>query len=247
VSLFSSSTFARANFSDLTSIQFNDSLRQRGPQRGPLVANITNAASFTCQSPLVFLLFTPHAGLARRYGWIGGASEGHQRDCAYESRAKAHGISIRRLPRAQSEKPCPGFSELLFFVSSCRLPPAIFAIPQRLGQHRCRRCPIESHQSPDKFGVFICVVGAEHPAVHPLKHSAFRRSERCGVARRGARGYQASREMGIFCHSGSVSKSAARPLRVDPHALRAGYPCVNQDSPYYSARSLKAGSCLKFK
>jgi hypothetical protein len=139
------------------------------------------------------------------------------------------------------------FSELLFFVSSCRLPPAIFAIPQRLGQHRCRRCPIESHQSPDKFGVFICVVGAEHPAVHPLKHSAFRRSERCGVARRGARGYQASREMGIFCHSGSVSKSAARPLRVDPHALRAGYPCVNQDSPYYSARSLKVGSCLKFK
>jgi hypothetical protein len=59
--------------------------------RRPLVADITNAASFTCSLLLALQLCTPHAILARRYRWIGGASEDHQKDYGCEeSKAKAH-------------------------------------------------------------------------------------------------------------------------------------------------------------
>ena len=75
----------------------------------PLVANITNATSFTVPLLLAFLFLLPHAGvLARRYGWIASASEDHQRDHARESsRTNAHSIPYKRLPHGAKKTP-PG-------------------------------------------------------------------------------------------------------------------------------------------
>jgi hypothetical protein len=78
--------------------------------RWPRVTNPANATGFTCRLLLTFQLCTPHAGLARRFGWIGGASEKHQTDYDCEpSGLKTHSDTIQHLPlRLKKEKPRQG-------------------------------------------------------------------------------------------------------------------------------------------
>jgi hypothetical protein len=102
----------KAKTTPVRSLNLRESLRH-SPTSWPRVTNIANATSFARHLLLTFQLCTPHAGLARRFGWIGGgASEDHQKDYGREeSKAKAHivpyepvaclGISFLPLP------PCP--------------------------------------------------------------------------------------------------------------------------------------------
>jgi hypothetical protein len=72
----------------------------------PLVANMTNATSFTYRLLLAFLLCAPYPVLARRDRWIDGASENHQRDYARESgRPNAHRIPYKQRPHGTKPKP----------------------------------------------------------------------------------------------------------------------------------------------
>jgi len=78
------------------------------PQRWPSISNIADATRLTSDSLLAFLLHSPHPAFvrviegtlnvpngARRIG-IGGASEGHQRDCDCKSSGpKSHLVSYR--------------------------------------------------------------------------------------------------------------------------------------------------------
>jgi hypothetical protein len=77
------------------SLTLRESLRH-SPTSWPRVTNIANSTGLTCRLLLAYQLCTPHSCLARRFGWIGGASKDHQRECdSKASRAKTHIISYR--------------------------------------------------------------------------------------------------------------------------------------------------------
>jgi hypothetical protein len=79
---------------------------RHSPTSWPRVTNIANATGLTCRLLLTIQLCTPHAIIARRYGWIGGASENHQRDRDREaSRAKTHAVSYRIRFTAETKAP----------------------------------------------------------------------------------------------------------------------------------------------